>query len=146
MEAKEHCIVETEVESFTKCERSIMGELGRREAITTSLKDFLQGMNMCKRLDRNPVTLHFRSAPVENDYLLEVASGRVPVFIAICSFDLVLLFIRLIASACTSPEHSGLPVATLLKGIANLFFLYSLIALVHWRSKHSGTAASLVRV
>lgn len=143
MEPKGRRAAGLRVDSLLKCDLSTMDEHLLKEADTTSLKDLLSGMDMCKRLRSNPFTLRFKSPVVENDYLLEVASGRVPVFIAICSFDLILLFIRLIVNACVTPGHSGLPVATLLTGIANLFFLYSLIALVHWRSKHSGTAASL---
>lgn len=146
MEPKGRRSARLKVDSLLKCDLPRMDEPGLREANNKSLNDVLGGMSVCKQLRRNPFTLRFKSPAVENDFLLEVASGRVPVFISICSFDLILLFVRLIVNACTAPDHSGLPVATLLKGIVNLTLLYSLIALVHWRSKRSGTAASLVRV
>ncbi|KAL4543591.1 hypothetical protein Ndes2437B_g01414 [Nannochloris sp. 'desiccata'] len=104
----------------------------------------LDGLSSCMRLARRPFSLRFKSRAVEENYLLEVASGRFPVFIATASFDFVLVLIRVVVSAFNgSQEGNAPPVFKILcTGVMNLVVLYSFMGLIYRHSQRSGLAAS----
>lgn len=106
----------------------------------------LDGLSSCMRLARRPFSLRFKSRAVEENYLLEVASGRFPVFIATASFDFVLVLIRVVVSAFNgSQEGNAPPVFKILcTGVMNLVVLYSFMGLIYRHSRRSGLAASRV--
>jgi len=106
----------------------------------------LDELSSCVRMARRPFALRFKSRAVEENYLLEVASGRLPVFIATASFDVVLLLARVVFTAINgSQEGKATPVFKILgTGVLNLAVLYSLMGLIHMRSQRSGLAASRV--
>ena len=107
--------------------------------------ELIDDMRSC--LSRHPISLRFRKPQIEEEFLLDVALGRLPVFIATASFDLFLLIVRLTIRALSSPDPSAPPLwQAIATGLMGLTALYSLLALLHWRSQQSGAAAAKVRI
>ena len=117
-----------------------------REGSRQSAEHELDALSSCMRLARRPFSLRFKSRAIEQNYLLEVASGRLPIFIATASFDVVLLLIKVLFTAFYgSKEGTGLAVLRIfVNGLVSLIVLYSLIGLIYRRSQRSGLAASRV--
>jgi hypothetical protein len=124
----------------------IQTKSGNGGAAQAAKRELNEQTSSCMRLARRPFSLTFKSRAVEQNYILEVASGRRPVFIATGSFDLALLLLRVIVSAFTSSQEGTAPgvLRILLAGLFNLVVLYSLIGVVYRRSQRSGVDASRV--
>jgi hypothetical protein len=138
--------LQQQMSTFENDRQQMIEPKSEKPGAAHSANNSLDRLSSCMRMARRPFSLRFKSRAVEENYLLEVASGRLPVLIATASFDFVLLIISVVISAFNgSQEGNGPPVFRILStGVLNLVVLYSLMGLIYRHSQRSGLAASRV--
>lgn len=99
----------------------------------------------CTLLEQHAFSLRFKSRALEAAYLRGVAASRLPVLIAIASFDICMYLLQLALSTSVVPIGVvSVPKNAAFAQLRNLACLYSLIAAIHWRSMNSGFSAGQV--